>query len=37
MPVVHVGRLIGLVTMDNLGEYLLIEAAMQKRDPRPGS
>ena len=31
MPVVHDGRLVGLVTMDNLGEYLLIEAALQKR------
>jgi len=31
MPVVHDGRLVGLVTMDNLGEYLLIEAAMQTR------
>jgi len=36
MPVVHDGRLVGLLTMDNLGEYLLIEAAMQKRDPRSG-
>jgi Zn-dependent protease/CBS domain-containing protein len=36
MPVVHDGQLVGLVTMDNLGEYLVIEAAMQKRDPRSG-
>jgi Zn-dependent protease/CBS domain-containing protein len=27
MPVVHDGRTVGLITMDNLGEYLLIEAA----------
>jgi Zn-dependent protease/CBS domain-containing protein len=36
MPVVHDGRLVGLITMDNLGEYLLIEVALQKREPRPG-
>jgi Zn-dependent protease/CBS domain-containing protein len=36
MPVVHAGRLVGLITMDNLGEYLLIEAALQKREPRSG-
>jgi Zn-dependent protease/CBS domain-containing protein len=36
MPVVHDGRLVGLITMDNLGEYLLIEAALQKREPRSG-
>jgi Zn-dependent protease/CBS domain-containing protein len=34
MPVVHDGRLVGLVTMDNLGEYLLTEAGIQKRAPR---
>ncbi len=27
MPVLHQGRIAGLVTMDNLGEYLLIQAA----------
>ena len=31
VPVVHNGRTIGLITMDNLGEYLLIEAALQRR------
>ena len=31
MPVVHDGRIVGLVTMDNLGEYLLIAAALQER------
>ena len=36
MPVVHDGRMVGLITMDNLGEYLLIEAALQKRAPRSG-
>jgi CBS domain-containing protein len=36
MPVVRDGRLVGLITMDNLGEYLLIEAALQKRQPRTG-
>ena len=34
MPVVHDGRLAGLVTMDNLGEYLLIATAVRKRLPR---
>jgi Zn-dependent protease/CBS domain-containing protein len=36
MPVVDNGRLVGLITMDNLGEYLLIEAAIQKRGIRSG-
>ena len=36
MPVVHDGRLVGLLTMDNLGEYFLIQAAMKKSDARPG-
>ena len=31
MPVIHEDRLAGLVTMENLGEYLLIQAAMEKR------
>jgi Zn-dependent protease/CBS domain-containing protein len=31
MPVVHDGQTVGLITMDNLGEYLLIEAALQRR------
>lgn len=33
MPVTHEGRLVGLVTMDNLGEYFLIQAAMERRGP----
>ena len=28
LPVMHKGQLVGLVTMDNLGEYLRIQAAM---------
>jgi len=28
LPVMHKGRLVGLVTMDNLGEYFRIQAAM---------
>jgi Zn-dependent protease/CBS domain-containing protein len=31
MPVVHEGRLVGLLAMDNVGEYLLIQAAIKKR------
>lgn len=36
MPVVHKRLLVGLITMDNLGEYVLLETAMQKRDSRFG-
>jgi len=36
MPVVHEGRLVGLLTMDNLGEYFLIQAAMKKGGTRSG-
>jgi CBS domain-containing protein len=28
IPVTHAGRLVGLVTMDNLGEFMLIQAAV---------
>jgi CBS-domain-containing membrane protein len=28
IPVTHGGQLVGLVTMDNLGEFMLIQAAM---------
>lgn len=31
MPVIHEDRLAGLVTVENLGEYFLIQAAMEKR------
>jgi Zn-dependent protease/CBS domain-containing protein len=35
LPVVHDGRLVGLVTMDNIGEFVLIHAAMTgKQAPR---
>jgi hypothetical protein len=34
--VVHEGRLVGLLTMDNLGEYFLIQAAMKKGGTRSG-
>ena len=32
MPVIHEGRLAGLLTMDNLGEYFLIQAAIKKNN-----
>jgi CBS domain-containing protein len=35
LPVVHDGRLVGLVTMDNIGEFVLIHAALTgKQAPR---
>jgi CBS domain-containing protein len=34
MPVIHEGRLVGLLTMDNLGEYFLIQAATKNKDAR---
>jgi CBS domain-containing protein len=35
LPVVHDGRLVGLVTMDNIGEFVMIHAALTgKRAPR---
>jgi len=35
LPVVHDGRLVGLVTMDNIGEFVLIHAALSgKQAPR---
>jgi len=37
MPVVHEGRLVGLLAMDNVGEYLLIQAAMKKRGAPNGT
>jgi Zn-dependent protease/CBS domain-containing protein len=36
MPMVHEGRLAGLLTMDNLGEYFLIQAALKKSGPSSG-
>jgi Zn-dependent protease len=37
MPVLHAGRLVGLLTMENLGEYFLIQAAINKNNGRPGA
>ena len=37
MPVVHDGRLVGLMTMENLGEYLMIRAALSKGKTRRGA
>ena len=34
MPVVHGGELVGLVTTDNLGEFMLVQAALNAR-PSP--
>jgi Zn-dependent protease/CBS domain-containing protein len=36
LPVVHNSLLAGLITMDKLGEYVLIETSMQKRDLHSG-
>jgi Zn-dependent protease len=36
MPVLREGGLVGLLTMDNLGEFFLIRAAMKKSRPDPG-
>ena len=37
-PVVRDGRLVGLITMDNLGEFLAIQTALEKRGSRePGA
>lgn len=33
VPITERGRLIGLVTMDNVGEFLMIQAAERKRRP----
>ncbi len=37
MPVLHEGQLMGLLTMDNLGEYLLIQAAINRNSGRSGA
>jgi Zn-dependent protease/CBS domain-containing protein len=33
LPVVHDGRLVGLVTMDNIGEFVLIHSALTGKQP----
>jgi Zn-dependent protease len=35
MPVTHDGRLVGLITLDNIGEFIMIQAALTER--RAGS
>jgi hypothetical protein len=36
MPVLHEGRLAGLLTAENVGEYFLIHAATRRAGGRPG-
>jgi Zn-dependent protease/predicted transcriptional regulator len=36
-PVTFQGRLVGLVTMDNIGEFMAIQGALKRRPPRWGS
>ena len=35
MPVLHDGRLVGVLTADNLGEYVLIQSALRVSSPPP--
>jgi CBS-domain-containing membrane protein len=35
LPIVASGRLVGLLTPDNVGEFLMIEAALRAHAPRP--
>jgi Zn-dependent protease len=35
LAVTQQGRLVGLVTKDNIGEFLMIQSALQRRSPRP--
>ncbi|MCZ7624804.1 MAG: hypothetical protein C3F12_11595 [Candidatus Methylomirabilota bacterium] len=37
LPVTHDGRLVGLVTMDNLGEFISIRTALGPRQPKTQS
>jgi hypothetical protein len=30
MPVLHDGHLVGLLTMDNVGEFLMVQAALRQ-------
>ncbi len=34
MPVVRDGRLVGLLTMDNVGEFMSVQAALEKHHPK---
>jgi CBS domain-containing protein len=34
LPVVHRGQLVGLITMDNVGEFVAIQAALAQRKPQ---
>lgn len=33
VPVLHLGELVGLVTMDNVGEFVAIQAALETHRP----
>jgi Zn-dependent protease len=34
LPVVHDGRLVGMLTMDNVGEFFMIQSALRRRQAR---
>ena len=36
MPVLRNGSLVGLLTMENLGEYFMIQSALRKSTPSSG-
>jgi CBS domain-containing protein len=35
LPVMHHGKLVGLITADNLGEFLMVQAALSRRSVAP--
>ena len=37
IPVLHHGALVGLLTLDNVGELLQIQAALESREPKSGA
>jgi hypothetical protein len=37
LPVVHGGQLVGMLTMDNVGEFLTIQAALRRARRALGS